>query len=62
MDIAALSAVMSNAKVKEAAGIMILDKVLDTAKQNGDAVNQLITDSQAPVYESHLGKFIDKYA
>ena len=62
MDIAAMSTILSQNKIKETAGIMILDKVMDTAKQNGDALNQLITDAQVPVYEPHLGKYIDKYA
>lgn len=62
MDIAAMSTMLSQSRVREAAGIMLLDKVIDTAKENGEALNQLITDAQAPVYQPHLGKYIDKYA
>ena len=62
MDIAAMSTMLSQSKVKETAGIMILDKVLDTAKENSVSLNQLISDSQAPAFQSPVGKLIDKYA
>lgn len=62
MDIAALSMVLSQTKVKESAGIMIMDKVMDVAKQNGDAINQLVADSTENLTASHLGRIVDKYA
>lgn len=60
MDIAAISTVLSQAKVQETAGIMILDKVMDVAKQNGKAINQLV-ETTLPSSDPHLGQMVDKY-
>ncbi|WP_084127683.1 putative motility protein [Desulforamulus putei] len=62
MDVAAVSTALSQAKTKEAAGIMVLDKVIDIAVQNANAINKLISDSMDHVPESHLGKYVDQYA
>lgn len=60
MDIAALSTVLSQAKVQQTAGIMILDKVMDVAKQNGAAINQLV-ETTMPTSDPHLGQVVDRY-
>lgn len=61
MDIAALSTVMSQSKIKESAGIMILKKVQATAEQNGRAMAEMIARVDISRAEPHLGSNIDKY-
>lgn len=62
MDVAAVSTALSQAKTQEAAGIMVLDKVMDVAVKNANAINQLISDSTDHVPDAHLGQYVDKYA
>ncbi|MCL5290349.1 MAG: YjfB family protein [Bacillota bacterium] len=62
MDVAAVSAALSQAKTQETAGIMVLDKVMDVAVQNANAINRLISDSTDHVSDAHLGQYVDKYA
>lgn len=61
MDIAALSTVMSQSKIRENAGIMILKKIQTTAEQDGQAVREMIAKVDISLAEPHLGKNIDKY-
>ncbi len=64
MDIAALSIIMNQARLKQDAGILVLKKAMDTAKQSGSLVNQMLdkvneghtaTQGKLP----HLGNNID---
>ncbi|NLU49828.1 MAG: putative motility protein [Syntrophomonadaceae bacterium] len=66
MDIAALSIIMNQIRLKQDTGIAVLKKAMDAAKQNGSLVNQVldkvneghnVTQSKLP----HLGNNIDTF-
>jgi len=57
MDIQALSVDMSQANVQEQAAVQVQSMELDTARQQAEAVNDLI--STVPVPDPNLGQRID---
>jgi len=57
MDIQALSVDMSQANVQEQAAVQVQSMELDTAKQQAEAVNDLV--STVPVPDPNLGQRID---
>ena len=61
MDIAAASIIMSQSKLQESASILVLDKAMDVTKQDGQLVDQMITEINLPEVELSLGNSIDKY-
>jgi len=61
MDIAAASIIMSQSKLQESASISVLDKAMDVTKQDGQLVDQMITEINLPEVELSLGNSIDKY-
>jgi len=61
MDIAAMSTILSKSKLQEDVSILVLNKAMDVAKQNGKVIDELISESSVGTVESHLGSIIDKY-
>ncbi|WP_243290297.1 YjfB family protein [Bacillus sp. FJAT-47783] len=60
MDIAALSVMLGQTNVNQQASLSVMKMAMDTAEQNGQAMQQLLQTTQAPVsLEPHLGHSVD---
>lgn len=57
MDIAALSVVLSQSKVKQQASLAVMKNAMDTAKTNGNNLIHMLEKSTSPqVSHPYLGK------
>lgn len=64
MDLAALTGISSQLNVSNGVDLMMMKKVLDTAQQQGQAVQELIASSPSPAalersVTPHLGSQVD---
>ena len=57
MDIAALSVASSQTNVQQAAGISVMKMAMNVTKEQGDAINQLV--SAPAMADPNLGQNID---
>lgn len=58
MDIAAMSVIMGQTQVRQQAGIALMDKALNQAEGQSDAMLKMLEESAQP----HLGSTIDTRA
>lgn len=62
MDIAALSVVASNYKLQESASVMIMKKAMDTAREGGNDLVEMMMEAGVPESTSpYLGNNVDQY-
>lgn len=64
MDIAALAIIKNQVQLQQDVGVAVLKKVINTAKENGNLITQLMEKSGDAVPQSklgHLGNQIDLY-
>lgn len=59
MDIAALSAAVSQTNISNQAGILVMKKVMATASTQNQGLLALLPAATAPISPSHLGNSID---
>lgn len=60
MDIAALSTMLSQTNMNQQASLSVMKMAMNTAEQNGQAMQELMQTAQAPVsLEPHLGNSVD---
>lgn len=60
MDIAAASTIMSQSKLQADYSMLVMDKVMNLTKQNGNDLIQMMENSTVST-DPHLGKLVDKY-
>jgi|GEM_PF-194847 len=66
MDIAALSVIMHQSQLKQDVSISLMKKAMDTAKQNGSLVHQIldkVNDGNTAAWGNlpHLGNHVDRF-
>lgn len=61
MDIAAISIMVSQYKAQESAGILLMKKVMTSARQDGDALVEMVAQPAGGPVDPNLGSSIDEY-
>lgn len=61
MDIAAASVMLSQYKIQENAGILVMKKAMTSARQDGEDLVRMIAQSAVEPLDPNLGNNIDEY-
>ena len=62
MDVAAVSVMASQYKVQQSAAVLVMKKAMDTARDNGTDLIEMMLESSLPEsIDPYLGNNIDQY-
>lgn len=61
MDVAATSVMLSQYKIQESAGILVMKKALTSASQDGEDLVRMMVQSAVEPYDPNLGSNLDEY-